>query len=177
MARAPLAALVGAVLLAGLSLTSRAGATAASAPELSGGTQWLNTPREAPLTLAALRGKVVLVEFWTAGCYNCLNTLPWVKRWHARHQAAGLVVIGVHSPEFAYEHKEAYVRERIGTLGIRYPVVMDNAFRIWRAYNNRFWPTIYLIDKAGRIRYTHIGEGNYDVTEATIRRLLSEPAP
>ncbi|HEV8339547.1 MAG TPA: redoxin family protein [bacterium] len=177
MTRASLAALLGTVLLAGISLAGRAGARPAVAPELSGGTQWLNTPREAPLTLAALRGKVVLIEFWTAGCINCLNTLPWVKQWHARHQAAGLVIIGVHSPEFAHEHEEAYVRGRIGKLGIRYPVVMDNAFRIWRAYNTRFWPTMFLIDKAGRIRYTHIGEGNYNVTEATIRRLLSEPAP
>jgi len=100
-----------------------------------------------------------------------------VKQWHERHARAGLVIIGVHSPEFAHEHKEAYVRGRIAALGIRYPVVMDNRFQIWRAYNNVYWPTMYLIDKAGRIRYRHIGEGNYDVTEAMIRTLLAEPAP
>jgi thiol-disulfide isomerase/thioredoxin len=177
MAKASPAVLLGSLFLAALSLTGRAGAKPASAPELSGGTLWLNTPREAPLTLAALRGKVVLVEFWTGGCINCLNTLPWVKQWHERHQAAGLVIIGVHSPEFAHEHEEGYVRRRIATLGIRYPVVMDNRFRIWRAYNNVYWPTMYLIDKAGRIRYKHIGEGRYETTEGTIRRLLAEPAP
>ncbi len=100
-----------------------------------------------------------------------------MKQWHERHQQAGLVIIGVHSPEFAHEREEAYVRARIAKLGIRYPVVMDNGFRIWRAYNNSYWPTMYLVDKAGRIRYQHIGEGNYDVTEATIRRLLAEAAP
>jgi len=177
MTKAHIAVLLGSLLLAGVGLTGRAGSGAALAPEMSGGTKWLNTPRETPLTLASLRGKVVLVEFWTGGCINCLNTLPWVKRWHERYRAEGLIIIGVHSPEFAREHAEAYVRGRIAKLDIRYAVVMDNDFRIWRAYNNFYWPTMYLIDKAGRIRHKQIGEGRYDTTEATIRRLLAEPGP
>lgn len=177
MTKAYVAILLGSLLLAAVGLTGRVGARSGLAPEMSGGTKWLNTPQGTPLSMAGLRGKVVLVEFWTAGCINCLSTLPWVKRWHERYQAEGIVIIGVHSPEFAREHDEAYVRERIAKLDIRYPVVMDNGFRIWRAYNNLFWPTMYLIDRAGHIRYKHIGEGRYDTTEATIRRLLAEPAP
>lgn len=169
--------LLGTLLVAGLSLVGRAAGRPAPAPELLGGTKWLNTPGEAPLTLASLRGKVVLIEMWTGGCINCLNTLPFVKQWYARYQQDGLVVIGVHSPEFAHEHAESYVRERIARLGIRYPVVMDNDFRIWRAYKNVYWPTMYMIDKGGRIRDKTIGEGAYDQTEATIRRLLAERAP
>jgi thiol-disulfide isomerase/thioredoxin len=177
MPKSVTAIILGSLLFAGLSLTGRAAGRPAPAPELAGGTKWLNTPGEAPLTLAALRGKVVLVEFWTGGCNNCLNTLPYVKRWFARYQGQGFVVVGVHSPEFQHEHAEAYVRNRISALGVRYPVVMDNGFRIWRAYNNVYWPTTYLVDKTGRLRYKQIGEGNYDVTEATIRRLLAEPVP
>lgn len=95
---------------------------------------------------------------------------------HARYRDRGFVVVSVHSPEFKHEHAEAYVRRRVTELGLRYPVVMDNGFRIWRAYNNVYWPTMYLIDKTGRIRYKHIGEGNYDITEGLIRTLLTEPA-
>ncbi len=98
-----------------------------------------------------------------------------MKQWYERYHQQGFVVIGVHSPEFGHERAEAYVRNRITRLRIRYPVVMDNDFKIWRAYNNIYWPTMYLLDKAGRIRYKHIGEGNYDATEQTIRTLLAEP--
>jgi thiol-disulfide isomerase/thioredoxin len=165
------AALVAVVGLAAL----RGGAVnVAKAPDFSGGGPWFNTGGEA-LTLAALRGKVIAVEIWTAGCYNCLNTLPYVKQWDAKYRGKGLVTVGVHSPEFAHEHSRQYVQDRIAKLGITYPVVMDNDFKIWNAYKNAYWPMLYLIDKKGNIRYTHVGEGEYDQTERTIAALLAEP--
>jgi alkyl hydroperoxide reductase subunit AhpC len=100
--------------------------------------------------------------------------LPSLKQWHARYRQQGLVIVGVHAPEFRHEHSQDYVRGKIASLGITYPVVMDNGFRIWRAYNNVYWPTLYLIDKKGIVRYSHIGEGNYEATETMIRRLLAE---
>ena len=148
--------------------------SATKAPEFAGGGPWFNTGGKA-LTLADLRGKVVAVEMWTAGCGNCLNTLPYVKQWDAKYRAQGLVIVGVHSPEFAHEHSPQYVKDGIARLGIRYPVVMDNDFKIWDAYRNEYWPTLYLIDKHGDLRYTHIGEGAYDQTERTIAALLAEP--
>lgn len=166
------ASLLISLLAAGL--VGHAAAAPTPAPELSGGGPWFNTPDARGLSLASLRNKIVLIEFWTGGCINCLNTLPWVKQWYAKYQSQGLVVIGVHSPEFSHEHGRAYVRDRIAALGLKYPVVMDNDFAIWRAYHNLYWPTLYLIDKAGRIRYRHIGEGNYDATERMIRQLLAE---
>ncbi|MGH2376780.1 MAG: redoxin domain-containing protein [bacterium] len=144
------------------------------APDFVGGGPWFNTVAGKPLTIAGLRGKVVAVEMWTAGCYNCRNVIPDLKKWHARYHDKGLVIVGVHSPEFSYERLEPYVRKAIATLGLEYAVVMDNGFRIWRAYNNVYWPTIYLVDKKGLIRYKHIGEGAYDETERVIKELLAE---
>ena len=163
------------LFLAGVALSAGVGAATGTvqAPDFSGGGPWFNTGGKA-LTLPGLRGKVVAVEMWTGGCINCLNTLPYVKQWDATYRAMGLVVVGVHSPEFQHEHAVDYVRAAIAREGIRYPVVMDNDFRIWHAYRNAYWPTLYLIDKKGVIRYSHIGEGDYDVTEKTIVRLLAE---
>ena len=163
------------LLLAAVGLAALPGGAggATNAPDFTGGGPWFNT--EAPLTLAGLRGKVVAVEMWTGGCINCINTLPYVKRWDARYRAKGLVTVGVHSPEFAHEHSVEYVKTAIAREGITYPVVMDNSFKIWDAYKNVYWPTLYLIDKKGAIRYTHIGEGEYDSTERTIEKLLAEP--
>jgi thiol-disulfide isomerase/thioredoxin len=162
------------LVLAGVALVGKLGGAtpAAQAPDFAGGGPWFNTDK--PLTLADLRGKVVAVEMWTGGCINCINTLPYVKRWDATYRAKGLVVVGVHSPEFQHEHAVDYVRSAIAHEGIRYPVVMDNDFRIWNAYRNAYWPTLYLIDKKGVIRYSHIGEGEYDTTERMIARLLAE---
>jgi thiol-disulfide isomerase/thioredoxin len=143
------------------------------APDFTAGGPWFNTAGKA-LSLAHLRGRVVAVEMWTAGCYNCLNVLPSLKQWDARYRSRGLVTVGVHTPEFSHERAEAYVRRKVADLGIKYPVVMDNGYRIWRAYNNGYWPTIYLVDKKGLIRYSHIGEGNYEQIEDMIQRLLAE---
>lgn len=163
------------VIMATLALGHQAHAARVGrpAPDFGVGGPWLNTGGR-PMTLAALRGKVVAVEIWTAGCYNCLNVLPSLKQWDARYRAQGLVIVGVHTPEFRHEHSEQYVRDRVASLGIAYPVVMDNGFKIWRAYNNIYWPTIYLVDKKGIIRYSHAGEGNYVATESMVRRLLAE---
>ncbi len=145
-----------------------------SAPGFTGGGHWFNT-NDTPLTIEALRGKVVAVDMWTAGCGNCLNTLPYVKQWDAKYRDKGLVIVGVHTPEFAHEHSAKYVGDAIARLGIMYPVVQDNDYRIWSAYHNNYWPTLYLIDKKGQIRFTHIGEGEYDTIERTIAKLLAEP--
>ncbi len=162
-------------LLAAIGLAGQLGGAAGEvrAPDFAGGGPWFNTGGKA-LAIADLRGKVVAVEMWTGGCINCLNTLPYVKQWDAKYRAQGLVVVGVHSPEFQHEHAVDYVRNAITREGIRYPVVMDNDFRIWKAYGNLYWPTLYLIDKKGVIRYNHIGEGEYDTTERTIAQLLAE---
>lgn len=164
-----------AVALAAGMLTLHAvpGLAATAAPELTGGGPWFNTDGR-PVTLASLRGKVVGVEMWTAGCENCLNVLPYMKEWYAKYRDSGFVLVGVHTPEFAHEGQVAYVRAAIARLGVAYPVVMDNDYRIWNAYHNAYWPALYLIDKQGRIRYTHIGEGDYDVTEQQIKALLGE---
>lgn len=126
------------------------------------------------LTLKGLRGRVVLVEFWTFGCYNCRNTLPSVKNWDARYREKGLTIVGVHSPEFATERNIENVRREVVSLGIRYPVVTDNEYETWRAYNVSAWPTIFLLDKSGRICWMHVGEGAYDETERMIQKLLAE---
>ncbi len=159
--------------LAGLAVLPGAARGAGAAPGFAGGGPWFNTDGR-PLALDALRGKVVAVDMWTAGCINCLNTLPYLKRWDARYRDRGFVVVGVHSPEFQHEHSQQYVRAAIAKLGIRYPVVMDNEFRIWNAYHNNYWPTLYLIDKKGTIRYTQIGEGEYGPTQRMIETLLAE---
>ena len=140
-------------------------------PDLSGATAWINSP---PLTPASLRGKVVLVDFWTYSCINCLRTLPYIKAWNEKYKDSGLVVIGVHTPEFPFEKDESNVRKAVHDLGITYPVAMDNDYRIWRNFNNEYWPAHYFIDATGHIRYHHFGEGNYDESEKWIRSLLEE---
>ena|SRR5437773_5097990 len=140
------------------------------AAEFAAGT-WINSE---PLTLKSLHGRVVLIEFWTFGCYNCRNTLPFVKRWHESYSDKGLTIVGVHSPEFAGERNIDNVRQEIGSLGIKYPVVTDNDYETWKAYNVEAWPTLFVLDKTGRVRWTHVGEGSYDVAEQTIQKLLAE---
>ncbi len=142
-----------------------------TAPELSN-EAWLNTDK--PLRLADLRGQVVLLEMWTFDCINCIRTLPYMRQWHETYADQGLMVIGNHYPEFGYEHDIANVRAAMERLEITYAVAQDNDRATWSAYNNRYWPTIYLIDKRGQIRYRHIGEGAYDATEQAIRDLLRE---
>ena len=139
-------------------------------PSLAGATQWFNSP---PLTSAALRGKVVLVDFWTYSCINCLRALPYVRGWADKYRDHGLVVIGVHAPEFAFEKDPANVARAIRDLGVNYPVAMDNDYAIWRGFNNQYWPAHYFIDAAGRIRHHHFGEGAYAESEDVIRRLLT----
>jgi cytochrome c biogenesis protein CcdA/thiol-disulfide isomerase/thioredoxin len=141
------------------------------APEFSGIDHWLNSR---PLTLASLRGKVVLVDFWTYSCINCIRTLPYLESWYQKYAADGFVIVGVHTPEFAFEHDTANVQAAIARFGITYPVAQDNEFATWSAYNNEYWPAHYLIDATGHIRAEHFGEGAYAETEAQIRELLAE---
>jgi len=141
------------------------------APELMNDT-WLNV--DSPLRLADLRGKVVLLEMWTFGCINCRNVMPALKEWQASYQDQGLVIIGNHFPEFSYEKDLANLRDAIARYDIQYAVAQDNEGATWRAYKNRYWPTLYLIDKQGHIRYVHIGEGRYKETEEHIKALLEE---
>ena len=136
--------------------------------------QWLNTPGERPLSLPGLRGKVVLVDFWTYSCINCLRTLPHLKAWDRTYRMRGLQIVGVHTPEFAFEHEEDNVRSAVERLGVAYAVAMDNDFGTWDAYRNRYWPAKYLIDRRGHLRYVHFGEGAYGETESHIRTLLAE---
>lgn len=140
-------------------------------PPLDGAVQWLNSP---PLTAQALRGKVVLVDFWTYSCINCLRSLPYVKAWAETYKSQGLVVIGVHTPEFAFEKDAGNVRRAVHDLGLAYPVAVDSDHAIWRAFANQYWPAHYLIDGQGRIRFHHFGEGDYDTSERAIRELLAE---
>lgn len=147
-----------------------AASAAPTAPEFAAGA-WINS---APLTLKDLRGRVVLIEFWTFGCYNCRNTLPFVKQWHERYRDKGLTVVGVHSPEFDEEKNVDNVRKQVASLGISFPVVTDNDYQTWRAYNVEAWPTIFLLDKSGSVRWSHVGEGAYDEAERTIQKLLAE---
>ena len=140
------------------------------APELANG-NWINSE---PLTIKNLRGRVVVVEFWTFGCYNCRNTLPFVKSWHERYASKGLTIIGVHSPEMDDEFRVENVRRQVASLGIRYPVVTDNDYSTWKAYGVNAWPTIFVLDKSGKIRWSHVGEGEYDEAEKTIQKLLAE---
>ena len=143
------------------------------APQFAGISTWINSK---PVTVSALRGKVVLVDFWTYSCINCLRTLPHLKAWDAAYRKAGLTIVGVHTPEFAFEHVASNVRKATRELGIRYAVAIDNGYKTWDAYQNGAWPTEYLIDRRGHIREIKEGEGNYDDTERTIRKLLGEPA-
>jgi thiol-disulfide isomerase/thioredoxin len=139
------------------------------APEFTGIEQWLNSP---PLTLAALRGQVVLVDFWTYSCINCIRTLPHVNAWADKYKSAGLVVVGVHTPEFGFERSTANVQSAIARLGVKHPVAQDNRYATWKAFGNRYWPAHYLVDKHGRIQYQHFGEGEYTRTEGVIQALL-----
>jgi thiol-disulfide isomerase/thioredoxin len=141
------------------------------APELAGTGQWFNSP---PLSIHSLRGKVVLIDFWTYTCINCLRTLPHVEAWYAKYHRDGLVVIGVHTPEFPFERIAGNVGDAINANGLTYPVVQDNDYATWNAYGNQFWPAKYLIDASGRVRYVHFGEGAYGTTERAIRSLLAE---
>lgn len=140
-----------------------------AAPELAGITSWINSN---PLTLQQLRGKVVLIDFWTYSCINCIRTMPYVTGWYEKYRDDGLVVIGVHAPEFAFEKKIENVRRAVTEYGITYPVALDNDFATWKAYDNKYWPAHYLIDREGRVVYTHFGEGLYERTENNIRHLL-----
>jgi thiol-disulfide isomerase/thioredoxin len=146
-------------------------------PDLSGSGPWIdlaNLANSPALTPAALHGKVVLVDFWTYSCINCLRTLPYLKAWNDKYKNSGLVIIGVHTPEFPFEKDEGNVRKAVHDLGITYPIVMDNDYRIWRAFGNEYWPADYFIDAKGHIRYHHFGEGGYDESETWIRGLLKD---
>ena len=140
-------------------------------PSFAGATLWLNSP---PLTPEALRGKVVMVDFWTYSCINCLRALPFVESWYEKYKDHGLVVIGVHAPEFAFEKDPNNVRRAVADLKVSYPVALDNDYAIWQAFNNQYWPAHYFIDATGRIRGHHFGEGNYDESEQTLRKLLTD---
>ena len=145
-----------------------------AAPELQNEI-WLNTDQ--PLRLAELRGKVVLLDMWTFGCINCQRVIPHLREWHEQYQDQGLLVIGNHYPEFGYEQSLANLQEALVRLDVPYPVAQDNDRATWSAYQTRFWPTLFLIDKRGHIRYTHIGEGRYTETESAIQALLAENYP
>lgn len=140
------------------------------APEFTGIDAWINTD---PLTIGSLRGKVVLVEFWTFGCINCIHVQPYVKGWYDRYAAAGLVVVGVHTPELSFERDLGNVRDAVTKADIRFPVAFDPSFTTWNAYRNGYWPALYFIDRSGRIRHVHIGEGDYDGSELVLRELLA----
>ncbi|WP_426340702.1 thioredoxin family protein [Pseudoduganella sp. S-14] len=163
--------LAAAATLAGASAGAGAATAPFEAPEFSGITQWLNSE---PLTMKQLHGKVILVDFWTYDCINCINTLSHVVQWHDKYKDKGLVVIGVHTPEYAFERKTENVRTALKRFDIRYPVAQDNRYATWNAYNNRYWPAFYLVNKKGQVVYTHFGEGQYEQTEARIQQLLAQ---
>lgn len=144
------------------------------APELADIKGWINSN---PLTLSSLHGKVVLIDFWTYSCVNCIRTLPYLTTWYAKYSNAGLVIIGVHSPEFEFEKSYDNVNAAVEKYGIKYPVALDNNHGTWNAFSNNYWPREFLIDARGEIRYDHIGEGNYDETERAIQQLLKEINP
>jgi thiol-disulfide isomerase/thioredoxin len=142
-----------------------------AAPEITGIDTWLNSE---PLSLHQLQGKVVLIDFWTYSCINCLRTLPYVSRWHDKFKDRGLVVIGVHTPEFGYEKSTRNVVTALQRLAITYPVAQDNRYETWKAFGNEYWPAVYLVDRSGHIRLKHVGEGDYTETEEAIDHLLDE---
>jgi thiol-disulfide isomerase/thioredoxin len=144
------------------------------APDFTGIQTWLNTPNGQPLTLRKLHGKVVLVDFWTYSCINCLRTLPYLKAWYRTYGKDGFVIVGVHTPEFAFEHEVSNVRSAIKEYGVRYPVAVDNDQGTWNAYGNEYWPAEYLLDANGHVREAKFGEGDYSKTENAIRSLLAE---
>jgi thiol-disulfide isomerase/thioredoxin len=141
----------------------------ASAPDFTGISNWLNSE---PLTIASLRGKVVVVDFWTYGCINCVRTLPYVTQLYEKYKDRGLVVVGIHTPEFPFEHSTGNVQAALKRHGIRYPVAQDNNSATWNAYRNQYWPAQYIVDRSGKIVYTHAGEGQYDEIERTVQKLL-----
>ncbi|EGD59679.1 cytochrome c biogenesis protein [Novosphingobium nitrogenifigens DSM 19370] len=143
-------------------------------PSLDVGGTWINS---APLSRQDLRGKVVLVDFWTYSCINCLHTLPYLKAWQDKYGKDGLVIVGVHAPEFDFEKDLGNVRRAIARFDITYPVVTDNDYRIWNSFSNRYWPAHYFVDAQGRIRHSHFGEGDYDQSEKVIQQLLAEAHP
>jgi len=145
--------------------------TSAPAPDFTGIDHWFNSP---PLSLKDLRGKVTLVEFWTHECINCVHVVPHTQALYQSYAKDGLVVVGVHTPEYDEEHDLPGVASAIKQLGITYPVAVDNGYATWNAYSNRFWPALYLIDQNGKIVYSHYGEGNYEETEARVRQLLGK---
>jgi cytochrome c biogenesis protein CcdA/thiol-disulfide isomerase/thioredoxin len=147
------------------------------APNFTGITAWLNTPGGKPLTMAGLRGKVVLVDFWTYSCINCQRTLPHVEAWYSRYAKDGFVVVGVHTPEFAFEHVVSNVIAQSAALGVHYPVAVDDNYATWNAYDNEYWPADYLIDAQGNVRHVAFGEGDYSTTEKLIRTLLADAHP
>jgi len=138
-------------------------------PEFQGISQWLNSP---PLQIADLKGKVVLIQFWTFACINCQRTLPYITRWHREYQSQGLQIIGIHAPEFPYERDINNIQRALQTHQITYPVPLDNEFKTWNAYENQYWPHLFLADRQGNLQYDHIGEGSYQETEQMIRQLL-----
>jgi cytochrome c biogenesis protein CcdA/thiol-disulfide isomerase/thioredoxin len=144
------------------------------APEFTDTENWFNTPGDEPLTMEGLRGKVVLIDFWTYSCINCIRTLPYLNAWYQRYRKDGLVIVGVHTPEFPFEREASNVEEAIKTDGIKYPVVQDNENGTWNAYGNLYWPAEYFVDARGHVRYAHFGEGQYGEKEQVIRELLTE---
>jgi thiol-disulfide isomerase/thioredoxin len=144
------------------------------APGFTGISHWLNTPGDRQLSLASLRGKVVLVDFWTYSCINCLRTLPHLRALYAEYHKSGLEIVGVHTPEFAFEHVLSNVRRASRNLHVTWPVALDNGYKTWNAYSNQYWPAEYFIDRQGHVRRAHFGEGEYDVSERAIRSLLAE---
>ncbi|MCP3722394.1 thioredoxin family protein [Paraburkholderia sp. CNPSo 3272] len=143
--------------------------TGAQAPDFTGINNWLNSP---PLDLKQLHGKVVLVDFWTFDCINCAHTIPHIKELDARYRDKGLVVVGVHTPEYSFERDTGNLQKAIKQYGITYPVAQDNGYATWNAYGNQYWPAVYLIDQNGKLVYTHFGEGDYAQTEQKVRDLL-----
>jgi thiol-disulfide isomerase/thioredoxin len=156
---------------AGLHTNSAALPVEGRLPSLDGATGWLNSP---PLAPAELRGKVVLASFWTYTCINWLRQLPYVRAWHEKYRDQGLVVVGVHTPEFTFEHDADNVRRAVKELGVEYPVALDDHYEVWQAFDNHFWPALYVADDQGRIRYHHFGEGQYRQTEMVLQQLLAE---
>jgi thiol-disulfide isomerase/thioredoxin len=153
---------------------------ASSLPDLGAAPEWRNSTwlnADAPLRLHDLRGQVVALEMWTFGCINCQHVIPSLRQWHAAYADQGLVIVANHFPEFGYEADLDSLKQAVARAGIEYAVAQDNDGATWRAYRNQYWPTLYLIDKRGRIRYVHIGEGAYEETERSIRALLAETYP
>ena len=145
-----------------------------AAPEFSGTQEWFNTPDGTPLTMASLRGKVVLIDFWTYSCINCIRTQPYLKALYARYHDEGLEIVGVHTPEFPFEKDAGNVGEAVDSAGLEYPVVQDNDYTVWDSYANQYWPAEYFVDANGNVRYAHFGEGDYDHKEEVVRSLLAE---